>query len=305
MRSINSTGVLYTSMRTITIPRRLFITGDKIAMPITGHIGFNALTRTTSLREHEHHCFELTYVFAGHVVWEIGQGRLLKLRGGDMALTQPHIKHRGRLNVIEPASFFWLHIDPDAGNAREHTPFSAAEITALKKTFVMAGNTTSYGGTFLYDTLARLHDTLSAWQNRQTSVLTASLRSLLACVIAEAARRFSSNDAGRPSQKYIPAVRRYMEENIDRKISVDILAQYLGISSSRLHAVLKESCGISPMDYLLRLRIEKAKELLASPDASVTSVALDLGFSSSQYFATCYKKHTGMAPGAFSESRLR
>lgn len=53
------------------------------------------------------------------------------------------------------------------------------------------------------------------------------------------------------------------------------------------------------MNYLLRLRIDKAQELLAGSEMSVTDISHSLGFSSSQHFAGVFKQYTGQTPSAF------
>ncbi|MNL70154.1 HTH-type transcriptional activator RhaS [compost metagenome] len=53
---------------------------------------------------------------------------------------------------------------------------------------------------------------------------------------------------------------------------------------------------MTPVRYLQMLRLNAARQLLESGQQSVTNVAYDCGFSSSQYFATCYKKRFGFSP---------
>ena len=80
------------------------------------------------------------------------------------------------------------------------------------------------------------------------------------------------------------------------KLTIDVLSTIAGLSPSRFKALFKEKLGIPPAEYALRLRIEEARRRLAARDASVTRVALDLGFSSSQYFASSFKRLTRMKP---------
>ena len=54
--------------------------------------------------------------------------------------------------------------------------------------------------------------------------------------------------------------------------------------------------GLTPNDYLLRLRVKKAQELLAQSRQSLTDVGLATGFSSGQYFSNVFRKYTGQTP---------
>jgi AraC-like DNA-binding protein len=57
------------------------------------------------------------------------------------------------------------------------------------------------------------------------------------------------------------------------------------------------------LDYITRRRIEESKKMLSQGEASVTDIAYALGFSSSQYFATVFKRITGQSPKQFMENK--
>ena len=80
------------------------------------------------------------------------------------------------------------------------------------------------------------------------------------------------------------------------QLIMDILSSVAGLSPSRFKALFKEVWGIPPAEYALRLRIGEARRRLVESGATVTQVAMDLGFSSSQYFATSFKRFTNMTP---------
>ncbi len=68
------------------------------------------------------------------------------------------------------------------------------------------------------------------------------------------------------------------------------------LSLSRFKARFKNEVGLPPADFIMRGKIERARQLLAAGDLSVTQIAMRLGFSSTQYFATAFKRHTGKTP---------
>lgn len=68
------------------------------------------------------------------------------------------------------------------------------------------------------------------------------------------------------------------------------------MSLSSYHRQFVQVIGLSPAEYILKRKIEKAKELLASTDMSVTDIAYRYGFSSSQYFATAFKRFCYCTP---------
>ncbi len=80
------------------------------------------------------------------------------------------------------------------------------------------------------------------------------------------------------------------------KITVGKLAMVAGLSLSRFKASFKQETGIPPAEYVLRERISEARRRLSRTGVTVTEVAFDLGFSSSQYFASVFKRFTNRTP---------
>jgi AraC-like DNA-binding protein len=92
-------------------------------------------------------------------------------------------------------------------------------------------------------------------------------------------------------------VLRYVDDHLNEPVQVAQLAQVARLSESRCKARFKREIGVPPAEYWLRKKIERAITLLKS--RSVTDVAYGLGFSSSQYFATVFKRYTLVNPSQF------
>lgn len=88
----------------------------------------------------------------------------------------------------------------------------------------------------------------------------------------------------------------YIEKHLTEAISVTELPPLENMSLSSYHKKFVQLMGISPAEYILKRKIEKAKELLAFTDMSVTDIAYKYGFSSSQYFATVFKRFCYRTP---------
>jgi AraC-like DNA-binding protein len=89
----------------------------------------------------------------------------------------------------------------------------------------------------------------------------------------------------------------YIEGHLHQPVEVPRLAEVARLSPSRCKARFKKEIGVPPAEFWLRKKIERAIVLLKS--RSVTAVAYDLGFSSSQYFATVFKRYTLINPSQF------
>jgi len=93
----------------------------------------------------------------------------------------------------------------------------------------------------------------------------------------------------------------YINLKIDDALSVEVLARESGLSVPRFKARFRSETGFPPAEFVLRRRIERASHLLATTPRSVLEVAMEVGFCSSQYFASAFRRITGMTPTAFRE----
>ncbi|HHW47204.1 MAG TPA: AraC family transcriptional regulator [Clostridiaceae bacterium] len=98
---------------------------------------------------------------------------------------------------------------------------------------------------------------------------------------------------------YMQKVLDYIEQNICEDINVPMLAEIAGLSEARFKINFRKQIGIPPREYVLRRKIEAAKNVLKNSDITVTELAHRLSFSSSQYFSTVFKRFTLMSPREF------
>lgn len=92
----------------------------------------------------------------------------------------------------------------------------------------------------------------------------------------------------------------YIHENCGRSMSLETTAFALGISPNRLSRIFSEETGQGFSDYLIDYRIEKAKEMLLQPGASIKQVSISCGYPDPNYFSRLFKKVTGLTPTSFS-----
>jgi len=94
----------------------------------------------------------------------------------------------------------------------------------------------------------------------------------------------------------------FMQKEYSENLTSEDICRHLGISESHFRRVFKIETGIKPMEYLNKYRIEVAKRLLQSGDYRIQDVYEMVGFTTSQYFSTVFKKYTGISPGQFQQT---
>ena len=95
----------------------------------------------------------------------------------------------------------------------------------------------------------------------------------------------------------------YIVEHIAEDISLADVSAHVGLSCYHFARAFKSSTGLPPHRYLVRRRIERARELLTEGTSSITEIALDCGFGSSQHLATVFRRIVGTTPTAYRRDR--
>mgnify|MGYP001097417545 FL=1 len=96
--------------------------------------------------------------------------------------------------------------------------------------------------------------------------------------------------------KFAAYAKNFCDRNIYKKISLEDIAKYTGISISQLNRLFRQEFGVTAYAYILNSKINLAKSLLSGPSMSVAEIAFLLNFSDEHYFSNIFKKKTGLTP---------
>jgi two-component system response regulator YesN len=106
------------------------------------------------------------------------------------------------------------------------------------------------------------------------------------------------------SNTVITAVIKYIHQNYDHDISLESTAKHFFIDKSYLCKLFKKHINQNFNDYLMQIRIKKAKELLYNPKYTVNAVSNQVGYSDYSYFGRIFKKIVGMTPSEYKKSLI-
>lgn len=99
------------------------------------------------------------------------------------------------------------------------------------------------------------------------------------------------------NEKFMEHLQELIDKHLDNpEFSIEMLSSELGISRAQLFRKVKAMTGVTPVDLIRQIRLQKAKQMLRQTDLSVSEIAYSVGFTSSSYFAKCYKDFFGVAP---------
>jgi YesN/AraC family two-component response regulator len=94
----------------------------------------------------------------------------------------------------------------------------------------------------------------------------------------------------------VEKAKKYIENNYMKEISLDELSQYVSMSTYYFSRIFSKIEGMSFRDYLIKIRMEKAKNLLREGNKSIKQVALEVGYIDQNYFSKAFKKYTNVSP---------
>jgi two-component system response regulator YesN len=127
----------------------------------------------------------------------------------------------------------------------------------------------------------------------------ATIRSFTIELIAEICARRDSRQKQLLHKAY-----QYMEACYSREdLSLQDVADHVNVSSGYLCAIFKKIGNTSFSEYLLKVRMEQALQLMSKEDCKSYEIAYKIGFSNPQYFSACFKKYTGFSPSEYRSRR--
>lgn len=114
-----------------------------------------------------------------------------------------------------------------------------------------------------------------------------------------AASKGATPARGGLAPKVADRIRVYIEDHIDERISVEMLASLANLSVCYFVRAFKLSMGITPHDYLMRRRVEHTMQLLLATNMPLSEIAVAAGFTDQSHCARRFRRHTGMSPSAY------
>ena len=207
-------------------------------------------------------------------------GREISARAGDLVIIPPRTPYHYAHARGDSISYLWAHFTGrDAQRMLDELSLS------LFPTVLHAAASARI--------LRRFEGILDAYA-RADAFRDLELSALLSRLLITAARATSEGTAGGLRTSLT-----YLAEHYAEEISVPSLAAMESLSPSRYHALFKAQTGFAPVQYILRLRMASAKDLLTATDLSVKEIGVLCGYRDAHFFSKVFKKETGVSPSDF------
>lgn len=104
---------------------------------------------------------------------------------------------------------------------------------------------------------------------------------------------------GNSADNYVSRIMLYIQDHMSEQLTVEQLSELIYVSKSYLSRLFKQQTGLSLIEYLRLVRIEKAKTLLISSNVSIEEISNIIGYNSPKYFCRAFRICSGMSPSEF------
>jgi AraC family transcriptional activator of pobA len=112
--------------------------------------------------------------------------------------------------------------------------------------------------------------------------------------------RMRTKDIPPDNEERLAQTIRYIHQYYSDEVNLTQLAKMANYSYDHFRHLFKQHTGVTPMNYIIQLRIDRAKQMLLDHPPSTTQVALECGFASLSHFSNAFKKLTGKSPREFT-----
>lgn len=234
---------------------------------------------------HQHSGWEVYYQAAGSSQWRHAEG-VSEVNAGQAYLVGPGYEHESVRFSGGKQHFFFLEYDWRPWWSQIPAPPSTPAFSVLSNAHLL-------------EPLFRLLIQEGAHAGGSQPVALQHLFGLVTLQLERLLSATSTPLAARSPVDIAPGLYRaqeLLEGNPEHGWKLDELGKLTGLSPNYLSTQFRLAFGQPPLRYLQQVRIERARQLLCDTGMSITQIAGELGFSSSQHFSTVFKQSTGQTP---------
>lgn len=207
-------------------------------------------------------------------------------RSGDIFYINPDRDVIYRADEEDPWEYRWVgFVGTKAVAALNETVLPQKVVTTLSKVEVLA------------ERMRQIYECASQGSERGDLMALGHMYFFLSELLEQCGTQGRDGDA---AVEYVHRATDYIREHYAERMSVDDVCQFLSISRSYLYKLFKRYYGMSPSNYLIRFRLEKARELLNAQQYPVNEVAERVGFSDHPYFTKRFRMVYDMTPREYA-----
>jgi AraC-like DNA-binding protein len=231
--------------------------------------------------------YYLVFISSGSGLFESANTSIRHIKGGDCFLLFPGVWHRYKPDTKSGWEEYWVGFKGTYADDLMQKAFNPND------PFITAG---------LNNSLSKLFHELLEWVQQASvgyhQVIAGIALQMLGLIHAIAINK-DINTSG--TSRLIEEAKFLFRESIQDPDKIENILKKLPVSYSKLRKDFKSITGLSPNQYQLNLRLDKAKELLANTSLSISEIAYQTGFESVSYLSKIFKSKIGSSPKTYRQ----
>ena len=262
-------------------------------------------TNHTAYPCHRHDFWEIVIVYRGSGLMSFGR-RTLPIRVGDVFVLSRGQRHAyletrslDVINIVfDPAYVGSVH--PALAEWMRHE--SLVSVGPSWKPGETEGECQHLGSSdfaLLLDKVRRMETELEG-QKTENRIAALAYFLLIITMLLRQSRPWESSGSTAAGHRVSRAME-FIEEHFSDPITIEDIVSHSQVSRRHFFRLFEQAVGVAPMEYLKKLRLQKAASMLLTSNVSVTQVAFACGFNDSNYFSSLYHKEFGMSPSQFKK----
>lgn len=250
-------------------------------------------TTTASIR--------IYYILDGKFEWSIND-RCYVLYPGDLAIILPGQKFGGTRGFMDIGTVCWLSLEVNQTDQHKKmiignwSGLSKSERLTISKILQLNNTSVLVRVKDALTILQTIKDELSQQEVAYATRVNHLIDELLILIVRQSTYQMNLR---RDFPQTFTKLEQTLREDLARQWTVEEMAALIGLGTTAFSEKVKNYTGFSPLNYLINIRISEAIKLLRRQEMSITTIALETGFYSSQHFSTTFKKLTGYTPIEF------
>lgn len=271
-------------------------------------IGLAALDTIEAMRHHDtyrqdwhaHPFWETHYILSGRLTYEFAGRAPVTILGGAFLVIPPNTRHRAVNTAGTPS----VHLGTRWCPPLARTTCSPFTISERKTLFAALESKALTVQTIPSDLMRDVRELFAAVENDETDI--GHVRLLAWTVLSRTARaaRMGNVLIRESDDAVVRAVADRIRRDCGCTVRISDLVAFSGYSQTRFFALFREKMGLSPNQFLTRYRIDRAKQLLMTPNGpSLQEIALSCGFATASHFAATFRRYEGVTPSSMKRRR--
>lgn len=231
--------------------------------------------------------YQLLYITEGKGRLVTEHGGKFEIKAGNMFLIFPGEKHSYFPDPETGWSEYWIGFNGSNVDSRTSEGF----FSPLKPVYFIGYNE---------NVIELYREAIRTAQRQETyfqQLLAGIVNHLLGLMfMTDRNNRMQPDEEGR---RIVNRARAFMQASVETDLRMPEVAEHVGVNYTSFRNLFKQYTGLSPAQYFINLKIHRAKEMLRSTSASIKEISIILQFENPEYFATQFKKKTGISPTEF------